>query len=144
MHLFLIIVCCFSVINSLRYLYEFHLSFPKDKYFGARDDVYREIGIWIKGNTNQNSTIASPEVGTIGYYGERKMIDLFAIVTPQMLPHRYDWGWAIKNLKPDYFIYRKENWNVSPDFLYSNPFYSLLKKFNNNEFEEVLIFKRKI
>lgn len=41
---------------------------------------------WINVQTPPDATIATHVVGPIGYYGERKIIDLFGVVSPEVVP----------------------------------------------------------
>ncbi|OGL38960.1 MAG: hypothetical protein A2043_09000 [Candidatus Schekmanbacteria bacterium GWA2_38_9] len=140
---FLIFICCFSIFNSMRYLYEFHNFFPKDENFGTRYNVYRMFGIWASKNTEENSTIACADIGIIGYYSKRKIVDLAGLVTPEMIHHHDDYIWGIKKFKPNLIIYRKQNWKDPPEIIYTNFPYYLIKTFNEDRKGNVLIFKRK-
>ncbi len=44
-------------------------------------------GKWIKENTNENALIATHDVGAIAFYGERKLIDMAGLVTPELIDH---------------------------------------------------------
>jgi tetratricopeptide (TPR) repeat protein len=41
--------------------------------------------IWIKNNTNENDIIATHDVGAIGYYSDRKIVDVAGLVTPGLI-----------------------------------------------------------
>jgi len=40
---------------------------------------------WIKDNTNENDVIATHDVGAIGYYSNRKIVDVAGLVTPELI-----------------------------------------------------------
>jgi tetratricopeptide (TPR) repeat protein len=42
-------------------------------------------GRWIKENTEPSSVIATHDVGAIAFYGERKIIDMAGLVTPELI-----------------------------------------------------------
>lgn len=44
-------------------------------------------GRWLRENTPEHSAIASPEIGALGYFGRRRIVDLAGQVTPQMAPY---------------------------------------------------------
>lgn len=44
-------------------------------------------GKWIKENTNENALVATHDVGAIAFYGERKLIDMAGLVTPELIDH---------------------------------------------------------
>ena len=46
--------------------------------------VYAEIGHWLDENTSPNASIGSLEVGAIGYYAQRKMIDFAGLIQPDV------------------------------------------------------------
>jgi hypothetical protein len=43
-------------------------------------------GIWFAENTDKDAVIAAPDIGAIGYYSQRRVVDLAGLVTPGMLP----------------------------------------------------------
>lgn len=47
-------------------------------------------GKWLKENTNENTIVAAHDVGAIAYYGERKIIDMAGLVTPELIVHLND------------------------------------------------------
>jgi hypothetical protein len=47
-----------------------------------RDD-YRRIGIWVRENTPENASIALAEIGTVGWYSERRIVDILGLITPR-------------------------------------------------------------
>lgn len=73
-------------------------------------ELYTKAGKWAAVNTEPDSSIASLEVGYFGYYAQRKIIDLVGLITPGVSSHirRGDFQWAVKEYKPDYFIYNEE------------------------------------
>ncbi len=46
----------------------------------VRED-YREFGLWIAENTPVDSSVALAEIGTVGWYSERRIIDILGLVT---------------------------------------------------------------
>ncbi|HET9325155.1 MAG TPA: hypothetical protein VFQ05_00120 [Candidatus Eisenbacteria bacterium] len=44
-------------------------------------------GRWFKSHTPEGSVIAAPDIGAIGYFSERPVVDLAGLVTPRMVPH---------------------------------------------------------
>ncbi|HTR97939.1 MAG TPA: hypothetical protein VMH61_08560 [Candidatus Acidoferrales bacterium] len=43
-------------------------------------------GEWFAANTPPTTTIAAPDIGALGYYSNRRVIDLAGLVTPAMVP----------------------------------------------------------
>ena len=44
------------------------------------------VGHWIASNTPPDSLIAAHDIGAIGYYGNRKMLDLAGLISPEVIP----------------------------------------------------------
>ncbi len=71
-------------------------------------------GRWLRANTPAGTSIATPEIGALGYFGQRRVVDLSGLVTPQMVPHleREVPADAIANLRfaafarPEYLVDR--------------------------------------
>lgn len=62
---------------------------------GASDYAYRiqlfntvhmQAAQWINANTPQNALVATHDIGIIGYYTERQILDLAGLVTPEIVP----------------------------------------------------------
>ena len=79
------------------------LPFPKLQ-------LYTKAGKWVAENTPPDASVAFIEVGYFGYHAQRKIIDLVGLVTPGVSDQirKRDFQWAVKNYKPDYFIYNPE------------------------------------
>jgi hypothetical protein len=77
----------------------------------TRYPIYRIIGEWIDINTPPSSTIGTLEVGIIGYYSNRYMIDFSGLIQPevasQLTPQAtYEDAavWAVENYQPNYLV----------------------------------------
>jgi hypothetical protein len=44
------------------------------------------IGLWARGHTPPDAEFALPDIGAFGYYSDRRVLDLFGLVTPRMAP----------------------------------------------------------
>lgn len=69
-------------------------------------EPYREIGQWLADNTPRTSTVGYIEIGIIGYYSMREMIDPAGLVTASAIEHvrQDDLAWAYREYLPDYLI----------------------------------------
>ena len=45
-----------------------------------------EIGRWLHANASPNAVVATPDIGAIGFYAERRILDVGGLVTPAMAP----------------------------------------------------------
>ncbi len=41
---------------------------------------------WIAGNTPDDALIAAHDIGALGYYGERDVLDLAGLISPDVIP----------------------------------------------------------
>lgn len=82
-----------------------HRSLPFPKL-----ELYTKAGRWIAENIPPDASIAALEIGYLGYYAQRKVIDMVGLVTPEVSSHIRDGDlqWAIRKYQPDYFIYNEE------------------------------------
>ncbi|MFB3854945.1 MAG: hypothetical protein ACE148_14130 [Vicinamibacterales bacterium] len=79
-------------------------------WFNAKPDprerAYNELGAWLAANTAPDSSVAYLEIGRLGYYSRRRIVDLMGLVTPGVAEHvaQQDTLWAIYEYKPDYYV----------------------------------------
>ena len=63
------------------------LNYPNSKGFAqGMEDCHIYIGRWLKSNTSPDATIAAGDIGAIGYYSERRILDLGALTNPDLVP----------------------------------------------------------
>ena len=69
---------------------------------------YRQVGEWLREHTPSHGSVATIEIGIIGYYAERKIIDTMGLVTPGMTAHLQSWlqtlQYAVSRYQPDYAV----------------------------------------
>lgn len=75
-----------------------------------------ESARWIAANTPADSVIAAHDIGALGYYGNRRILDLAGLINPQIIPD-LDSSAAISDYlqqtRPDYVIIFPD-WYVPP------------------------------
>jgi len=104
---------------------------------------YKKIGIWLAENTAPLSTVAMVEIGTVGWYSGRHIIDILGLVTPhnaERITNRrfYDW---FGEYQPQYLLRHEPTWGHEhsitaledsgayiPDPEFNFPDYVLLEK----------------
>ena len=76
--------------------------------------IYHEIGDWLAQNTLVESTVGTLEVGIIGYYSRRPIIDFAGLIQPEVATlfdaqHGYleAANWATRHYRPDYLVLNK-------------------------------------
>ena len=77
----------------------------------AKVVVYRRVGEWLKQNTEPDALIGVTEVGVIGYYSQRTMVDFLGLLRPQVVDalNRGDMAWALLYYQPDYVVLTRVN-----------------------------------
>ncbi len=77
----------------------------------ARLGIYQEVGEWLFANTPADASVGTLEVGIIGYYAQRPMIDFAGLLQPDVVQvfrpdATYDdtAQWAIEHHRPDYLV----------------------------------------
>jgi tetratricopeptide (TPR) repeat protein len=107
-------------------------------YCKYHNDRHVAAGKWIKKNTNETDVVAAHDVGAIAFYGERKIIDMAGLITPELIPHLNDQLYSdymndyLTKHKVDYIVTLR-NWI---EVVNDKPVYSPV-----NEFEFLEIFK---
>jgi hypothetical protein len=83
------------------------LTLPRDH----RLDLYRETGRWLHTHSPADAQIGTLEVGIIGYYSQRTMIDFAGLLQPAVAMRiaqgaNYDTAarWATLHYRPDYLV----------------------------------------
>ncbi|MGD9092982.1 MAG: hypothetical protein PVF74_09035, partial [Anaerolineales bacterium] len=79
-----------------------------------RNLVYQAVGEWLQMNTLTGSTVAALEIGIIGYYAERPMVDFAGLLYPEVAVQlnantTYEDAaiWAVDHYEPDYVVLHK-------------------------------------
>lgn len=72
-----------------------------------RADTYKALATWLNANTPPDSTVAYVEIGYLGYFGERPIVDLIGLVDPQYRTNgaTLDIDANFRAAEPDYLIY---------------------------------------
>jgi hypothetical protein len=73
--------------------------------------LYREVGEWLAANTAPDASVGALEVGILGYYAQRRMIDFAGLIQPETterLAHSQTFAdtvvWATSHFQPDYLV----------------------------------------
>jgi hypothetical protein len=73
-----------------------------------RKTVYTDVGRWVNQHTEPNASLGYIEIGWIGYYSRRRIIDQLGLVNPgiaEASTQRKDFMFAFRKLRPDYIVY---------------------------------------
>ncbi len=104
---------------------------------------YKEIGIWLKKNTTTDSKIALVEIGTVGWYSERYIIDILGLVNPynaKLIGEKKFAQW-LEHYEPDYILVHDPLWGheISADMLIKK---NLYKKDERFDFKGYMLLKK--
>lgn len=119
---------------------------------GSGTSVFREVGAWLNANTPPDATVAANNVGIIGYYADRAMIDFLGRLQPEVAQalQRRDLFYAIPHLLPDYIVLGEER-IIFDIWLHGDPWfeahYQPVKRFTSDRHEQlgsrpVVVFRR--
>jgi hypothetical protein len=84
-------------------------------YINAHPDprmaVYRAVGEWLHDSARSDATVGTLEVGIIGYYADRRMIDFAGLIQPETAQRfardtTYEDSaiWATQRFRPNYLV----------------------------------------
>jgi hypothetical protein len=80
------------------------------------ETVLLDLAVWLKNHTPKGSTIATHDIGAMGYLSDRKIIDLVGLVNPEIRPYYGSVfsGWIVLLSQRNVIDYLKEK---KPDYL---------------------------
>jgi hypothetical protein len=72
----------------------------------AKTGVYEQAGKWLRRNTPVDALVGVTEVGIVGHYAERPMVDFLGLLEPDVSAAlaRGDLYWALLRYQPDYLV----------------------------------------
>jgi len=112
-----------------------------------RERAYKEMGLWIKENTEKHETIAAIEIGTVGYYSERPVVDPLGMVADsdmaESMKEAYKGGW-VEKLKPDIIIIHRKIWPIEMALVNSEVQrnYEPMKLFEFPRYRNMVVLRR--
>jgi hypothetical protein len=69
------------------------------------------VGTWLRANTPQDASVGMLEVGIIGYYAQRRVIDFAGLIQPEVARQitretHYEQiaQWATEHYRPNYIV----------------------------------------
>lgn len=69
-------------------------------------DIYRSTGLWLREHTPPSAQVGVAEIGQLGYWAERPMVDYLGLLQPEMAEAlaRRDVYWWLPHAMPDYLV----------------------------------------
>ncbi len=134
--LVLIIIFIFSIqnYNENKTNYAEQCKYISDRQVAA--------ALWLKNNSKKGDIIATHDIGAIGYYSNRKIIDVAGLITPELIDKIHDKDYSVyltelfKKNDVKYLAFMRE-WNRVVN---QNPLFSTAEIFNH-EVEIMEVFK---
>ena len=77
-----VILGLITVLSFYNYLENKSVYITECKYINDRQVIAAK---WIKDNTKETDVIATHDVGAIGFYSQRKIVDVAGLVTPELI-----------------------------------------------------------
>ena len=100
-----------GVLFLMLFIPQVSISSAKLKNIDGRRE-YQSVGLWLRQNTLPDATVACVEIGTIGWYSKRTIIDILGLVTPDNAKYitvkKFD-EW-LKHHAPDYIVVHVPLW----------------------------------
>jgi len=107
-----LIYALLGVSGFLSILFNYLVDVPyKKNYMDLLKNTEIYAGNWIRNNTTRDVKVASFDVGAVGYFSEREIIDYWFLVTPDA---RYGLDDALIRYKPQYLLFKQKQ--GEPDF----------------------------
>ncbi|HJW82830.1 MAG TPA: hypothetical protein VJ754_00870, partial [Anaerolineae bacterium] len=109
-----------------------------------------QVGEWLRAQTPADASVGVMEVGVIGYYAERRMVDFLGLLQPEVADAlgRRDIYWSIPHTLPDYLVLTAINPLYSYDLLADTWFqamYSPAAQFEDARFwgSPITVYRRR-
>jgi hypothetical protein len=70
-----------------------------------RERVYAAAAFWLRANSPEDSVVAGHEIGVIGFFSQRKVLDLFGLVSVDS----WQWGGSgtVDEVRSDYIVMKE-------------------------------------
>lgn len=112
--------------------------------------VYREIGQWLMANTPPQASVGVLEVGIIGYYAQRHIVDFAGLVQPDVarqLTASSDYqdsaAWAIRAYQPDYVVLHRTAFDAVAGSDWFSGDYEPLRSFADHRSLWLTVYRRR-
>jgi arabinofuranosyltransferase len=88
-------------------------SFRESNIQRGSMDAYKHIGEWLDANTSKNAVVAAVEIGTIGWYSNRYIIDILGLTNhynADYIAQKDVYSW-LGRYSPDYILVHEPLWS---------------------------------
>ena len=117
---------------------------PKPRY-----PAYRTVGEWLAAATSPEASVGLVEIGIVGYYSNRRVVDICGLITPEVGPHMAsgDVAWSVQTYRPDYVLLHEPLWSSLESPIASAAWfregYELVRTFDAEEPYRMALYQKK-
>jgi hypothetical protein len=111
--------------------------------------VYREIGQWLASHTSETSTIGLLEVGIVGYYAQRPVVDFAGLIQPEVArrftsttTYQDAATWTIRSYEPDYVLLHPDLFSEVSDSGWFQVAYVPVRDFASTQGPWLTVYRR--
>ncbi len=114
-----------------------------------RHPAYRTVGKWLASETPHDASVGLVEIGIVGYYSNRRVVDVCGLITPGVGPHMAsgDIAWPIRTHRPDYVLLHDPLWTSLEGPIASAAWfqegYERVRTFDADEPYRLALYRRK-
>ena len=129
---FLVVIICFSIFVYITQLKRTFRLVKNEQI--VLEQVHKKIALWLRENSDYKDTVSAGDIGYIGYFSQRYILDQAGLVSPQAIPfnRKQNRLELVQKYKPRYFVLGLQG-PYYEKVLYSDWFknnYKLSKRFN--------------
>ncbi len=90
-----------------------------------RYTIYKKAGEWLSENTPATASVGMVEIGIVGFYSKRYIVDVCGLVTPSVGPHLAagDVAWPVRTYRPDFMLLHDPLWTSLEEPIASAPWF---------------------
>ncbi len=130
---FLAVLCVLCLIPHIEWSIE-----SRRTQMDVHSASYVKVGNWLQVHTPPDSSVALLEIGIIGFYSDRTVVDTMGLVSPGMLGHLGDWiqtlQFAVNHYWPDYVVaLQRTAWEYLVNEPWFKEAYTLETKIENTD-----------
>jgi len=128
----------FIVYRQVEFTYLTHTGLPE-----PRNAAYEMLGNWLRQNTDATARVAAAEIGVVGYFSGRPMVDMAGLMHkegPAELRKR-NAGWWLARRKPEIVIAHTPAWRFEA-IVESSPQYRLVFQQPFERYQTVRVYER--
>ena len=121
------------------------LADESNSTISVKHNEYKAVANWLNQNATKNSSLASREIGVLGfYYKQGKIVDGLGLIDPKILKNlsKADKTWHIRHYQPNYVLTRYNPRKSERQFLQSEWFKKTYKAIKLPEAPNYLLFSK--